>query len=529
MWKDQRGQTMAIVAFGVGALVGLAGISLEIAHGYYAIEELQASTNAAALAGAAGLPDTAAATNYINQYSSQYSGNTGNENTNTLMLQNVTATPTFSCLTSVENLGVGCLPGASCPSAGCNALSVTQTAQVPTWIGTMFGVPVFNIKATATAAMAGGSNTPWNIAIIVDTTSSMSSTDKSGQCTGTQISCALLGVQALLQLLDPCAQSTTCTKTTTPVDSVSLFVFPPVTSATATKDYVCNTSNPSIVPYTFQNVTPGSSQNLNLPAGDTYQIISFANGTNYKSSDSSSTLNASSPLAIAAGASGIGACSGLQAPGGEGTYYAQVIYAAQAALVAQQNTYKGSQNAMIILSDGDATACNTATSTGNDCSNGGSSQIVAASGTLNGTGTKTSNSTGYQSYTYPSALGECGQAVQAAIDAATNTAYNNAGSFTNVYTIGYGAETSGGCLTDAKYSATLTGGGGNWASGDQPCQALAAMASQTSYFFSDDESGSGLGCEATAPSNQNLKKLTAIFTAITDTLTVPRLVPNGSS
>ena len=94
---------------------------------------------------------------------------------------------------------------------------------------------------------------------------------------------------------------------------------------------------------------------------------------------------------------------------------------------------------------------------------------MATEGTLNGTGTNTSNPSGYQSYAYPSALGECGQAVLAAQAAA------NAG--TTVYTIGYGAETSGGCLTDETYSATVTTDGGSWGPGDQPCQAMAAMAS----------------------------------------------------
>ena len=78
--------------------------------------------------------------------------------------------------------------------------------------------------------------------------------------------------------------------------------------------------------------------------------------------------------------------------------------------------------------------------------------------------------------TYPSALGECGQAVVAAQAAAS------AG--TKVYTIGYGAETSGGCATDAKYSASVTNGDGvTWATGDQPCQALGAMASSRIEFL----------------------------------------------
>jgi hypothetical protein len=55
------------------------------------------------------------------------------------------------------------------------------------------------------------------------------------------------------------------------------------------------------------------------------------------------------------------------------------------------------------------------------------------------------------------------------------------------------------------------------------------MASTAANFYSDDESGSGLGCEATAPSNQNITKLTAIFRAITDNLSAPRLIPNGTT
>jgi hypothetical protein len=250
-----------------------------------------------------------------------------------------------------------------------------------------------------------------------------------------------------------------------------------------------------------------------LPAADSYQILGFQD--NYKSSDSSG-LNQGAGSVIASGDSGVSGCSGLQAPGGEGTYYAQVLYAAQAALVSQQASYPGSKNAIIVLTDGDATACasNANTSAG-ACST--KSQIVATEGTLNGTGTHTSNPSGYENATYPSALGECGQAVLAAQYAA------NQG--TTVYTIGYGSETSGGCLSDATYSATVTTNGGSWAPGDQPCQAIAAMASSTTNFYSDD----GAGCEATSPTNQSITKLTSIFHAITKRMTVPRLIPTGAS
>jgi hypothetical protein len=338
----------------------------------------------------------------------------------------------------------------------------------------------------------------------------MNDSDGGNQCNGTQITCSLLGVQSLLNDLYPCGVGQSCAGSTTYVDSVSLFVFPAVTGTTAKDDSTCPTSNPAIVAYTF--LDPPSS--TTLPSGDTYQVAGFSN--NYKTSDAATSLNQAAGIVIAAGDSGHSNCTGIKAPGGEGTYYAQVIYAAQAALLAQQAANPGSQNAIILLTDGDATACaSNANTTAGACNS--KSQLLATEGTLNGTGTKTSNAAGYQAYAYPSALGECGQAVLAA-QAAANTG-------TTVYTIGYGAESTGGCLTDATYSATVSTNGGGWGPGKHPCQAIAAMASAQVNFYSDD----GDGCEATAPSNQNLTKLTAIFRAITDNMSSPRLIPNGTT
>lgn len=51
------------------------------------------------------------------------------------------------------------------------------------------------------------------------------------------------------------------------------------------------------------------------------------------------------------------------------------------------------------------------------------------------------------------------------------------------------------------------------------------MASAAVNFYSDD----GAGCQATAPSNQAITKLTAIFRAITNQMSTPRLIPNGTT
>jgi hypothetical protein len=239
----------------------------------------------------------------------------------------------------------------------------------------------------------------------------------------------------------------------------------------------------------------------------TYQIVPFSH--DYRANDTGA-LNPSSDLVVASGG---GSCAGVQAEGGAGTYYAQVIYTAQSALLAQQAANPGSKNAMIILSDGNATATTSYTGTGLLALFSSTSDLQpSVAGLLNGIlGLLPA------SPTYPSAVGECGQAVVAAQSA------TNAG--TQVYTIGYGAETSGGCTSDQTNSASVTTGGGTWAPGDQPCAAIAAMATSKNDFYSDD----GDGCQATAPSNQSLTKLTQIFQAISSNFTNSRLIPPGTS
>jgi hypothetical protein len=503
--KDEAAQAAVVAALTTTTMMALGGASIETGHVYYAYQRLVASTNAATLAAAQAMPDTTQATTNTALYSSQ----SGELNASP-MLSNAKATATFLCLSTVTNsLNVPCQTSNGA-SGGYNAVRVKQTAAVNLWFGGLIGMSQMNLSTTATAAMRGGTNTPWNIAIVLDATNSMSQSDGGSQCSSTKINCALQGVQILLSDLYPCALSANCTTSTLYVDSVSLFAFPAMTTSTTSKDYTCPTSNPTIVAYTF----PDPPASTTLPTGDTYQVLGFAN--NYKTSDAATSLNSSAPVVIAAGDSGVKSCSGIQAPGGEGTYYAQVIYAAQASLVAQQAANPGSKNAMIILSDGDATACASgAYTTGGACST--RAQLVATEGKLNGTGTSSTNPNGYLSYAYPSALGECGQAVVAAQAAAT------AG--TSVYTIGYGSPTSGSCGSDRTYSASVTTNGGSWGPGKQACQALAAMASAQINFYSDD----GAGCQATTPSNQSLTKLTAIFRAITDNMTSPRLIPNSST
>ena len=91
-----------------------------------------------------------------------------------------------------------------------------------------------------------------------------------------------------------------------------MYVFPPVTSTSASNDYTCSGSI-SVVPYTFTDppVTPPLYL-LPPSTGYQYQIVNFS--SDYKSSDQSTTLNTTSNLVAAAG--GKPGCAGAQAGGG---------------------------------------------------------------------------------------------------------------------------------------------------------------------------------------------------------------------
>lgn len=534
-----------MVMISLSAILTLAVSSAEVGHVYYAYRQLVTSTDAAAMAGAQEMSDalqntttsaayTAAVSSAVNQYSSVSGGLNA-----TSFLQNAAiTTQTEKCSTTMETqFNVACQspPGGG---AGYNVISVTQTAKVPLWFGGLIGMPSMNLSATATASMKGSPGI-YNLAVIMDTTASMATVVRNDKdCTTTQISCAVQGLESMLETMDPCAQETACSSVPPKdyVDDVGLFVFPAISANYSANSYsadYCGSTARS-VPYNFVDVTPGTTQNLamettasnpNTNAG-AYEIIPF-NDT-YKTSDATQTLSASSALAQAVGYSSSG-CSGLSAPGGQATYYAQVIYTAQAALEQQQSLNPTSQNVMIILSDGDATACAlNANTVAGGCSS--AANIVAdnnptcaktGGSCLNGTGTSSTNPTGYQTATYPSALGECGQAVQAAqLATAAGTA---------VYTIGFGSETSG-CTTDKTFTiaAGNTYGGEAWPSGPYsgtPCNAIAAMASDVNKFFSDNSAG----CPVLTPANANFSSLAQIFQAINALLGRPRLIPNGTT
>jgi len=455
----RRGQSIVTIMIAMVALLGTAALVIDIGDLYWAYRQLQAATREAALAGGSVLSvDTAGeaiatATNYgaasgeLNAYSS---------------LTNVTLTASVKCLTST---GIICTAS---PSSA-NAITVTETATVQPLFAKVLGFTTWTISSTATASAKGGYNGPYNVEIILDTTSSMNDTDSDSQCSSTRISCALAGIRVLLSTLSPCAAGMTSCGTATsetatvganvpnPVDEAGLFVFPGLIST-------------SYVPYDWACPTKSLvGDSIHYNNSPVYQIIALS--SDYRTSGTAA-LNTSSDFTIATG----GGCStGVAAPGGQGTFYAGVIDAAQANLVA--NARPNTKNVMILLSDGNATA------------------------------SKTQIGTGATNYAYTQ---ECHQAITEAQKAAT------AG--TTVYAVAYGAEASG-CTTDISPAIT-------------PCQTMQQIASSPGIipnpanFFSDytAKGGSGACISAARPTSS----LNQIFTEIADDLTVSRLLPNNT-
>jgi hypothetical protein len=588
--KQDRGQAAAVILITIMAILAVSVSGVETGHVYYAYRLLQASTTAAALAAGQAMPDIGSSSDSMTAGSAygnakEYSSIPGGYNaTNFLTETSSNLTVSFSCSSTVSSsLNLACLintgSGTSCTgsssTSGCNVVQVTQTANVNLWFGGMVGMSSMTISAVATAAMRGGADTPYNIAVVIDTTKSMATDEAptADDCPSgdSQEQCAVYGLEQMLELMDPCATGETCTSSTHYVDDVALFVFPPVeasdqgTDDFAAKDY-CSSSGPTSTPYAFPSVTgTGSgtttptSTDLTLPTSGTdagyYELIGFNNS--YKTNDGTSSLNTTTApgeyLAEAVGYSGSG-CSGLIAEGGQGTYYAQAVYAAQSALATMLSNNPGSKNIMIVLSDGDATAAseqgNYASLSYKPTSNSGNSELVAINNTsntncsttpcLNGTcptSSTCSSNPNANSYQYPSALGMCWQAVQAAQYATSQG--------TTVYTIAMGSETgapghgsdgagssNGSCEADQITETTLTSstGGESYPSSSysgsagSACNAIGAMATSANTFFSDEASSPA--CMASG-GNANFTSIPAIFKAIYDQLTTSRLIPNS--
>jgi Putative Flp pilus-assembly TadE/G-like len=186
---DSSGQALILILVFLAALMGVAALVIDVGYAYYTHRSLQASADAAALAGAQELPDPDKAQAVARQYSAADGAKNKRAN-----VPSVSTSVATKCLTSVP----GCEP--------VNAVVVNETAEVETKFARVLGIDTFTVRARATACSPCGVK-PLDIMLVLDRTLSMCMDHWGNQ----QSNCPDLefardGVKTFLSFLDPSTQ-----------------------------------------------------------------------------------------------------------------------------------------------------------------------------------------------------------------------------------------------------------------------------------------------------------------------------------
>src|SRR5580698_8532207 len=223
--NNERGQVLPWIAVVLVGMLSAAGLTIDVGRAYVAKSQLQNYANAAALAAAGEVYNSSSTTGYsavATQYSAAASGDQNYSGAMGSVITNISAT----CLNVLMPTGTTCTSGSS-P----NAVKVTQSATIPTYFMKLAGIGSLTINATSLASMQGMAQQD-NVSVILDATQSMSSAPPSGSCPSSAkslFSCALYGVESLMQAVNPCGGVSNCGASNAKF-RLALFSFPNVTT-----------------------------------------------------------------------------------------------------------------------------------------------------------------------------------------------------------------------------------------------------------------------------------------------------------
>jgi hypothetical protein len=199
--SGERGQAIVVVVLFLAVLLGMAAMVLDVGYAYYTHRSLQASADAAALAGAMELPDPARAQTIAREYGSSTGGKNQRDN-----ISDVTTSVSTKCIQSVP----GCDP--------VNAVTVEERAVVDTMFAKVLGVDHFTVRAKSTACSPCGVK-PLDVMLVLDRTGSMCQTHSGANDPAcTDLNNARDGMKTFLGFMDAETQW------------VGLGVLPPATS-----------------------------------------------------------------------------------------------------------------------------------------------------------------------------------------------------------------------------------------------------------------------------------------------------------
>jgi hypothetical protein len=297
--RDESGQVLILMAATMIVLLGIVGFALDVGHAYLVQRQLQAATDASALAGALDLPNSAVAIQTARNYGPE-PGKTNSPRSN----DNATFEPNYPQTKCVHAIVTGC------PANGqVNTITVKTTSVVKTIFARVLGFNSFTVKATATAC-SPCSVKPLDIMLVLDRTGSMCQfSNGSNDPACTDLANARQGMKTFLQLMNPTFHH------------VGLTVLPPATNVGQRCGAVPSSNN----------------YNYNL-ATAAYTVVPLS--SDYASPPG--TLNGTSSL--------VSTINCIQ--GGGRTAYAKAIDQAQAQL--ESGGRPGVQRVIILLSDGAA-------------------------------------------------------------------------------------------------------------------------------------------------------------------------------
>jgi hypothetical protein len=255
---DERGQVLVLMVVSLVALLAMSAFAIDVGYLYWNQRDLQASADAAALAGAMELPDASASVQVAKQYGTGATGKNHDPR-----VTGVTESVTTKCLTSIP----GCDP--------VNAVQVEESATVKTFFMRVFGKDFADVHVRATACSPCGIK-PLDIVLVLDRTGSMCQ-DSRGRSdpSCTDLNNARDGMKTFLGFLDA------------KIDWVGLTVLPPAASVgsrcntPSQTDYNSKSSPYTIVPLSSDYKRADGSLNTSSNLVSTINCVKGAGSTAY--------------------------------------------------------------------------------------------------------------------------------------------------------------------------------------------------------------------------------------------------------
>ena len=157
--ERQEGQVLPWFALLMVLFAGFTAIVVDVGRGIVAYHMLQASCDAAAMAGVQLMSDTTQSSSAVINLATQYSSVPGNRNASSSFLPKavmLSGYPRVYCSSMGQTNGVPCVAA----GGTANAITVAQTLTLPTFFGGVIGIPRFSLSAASSALMAGASRLP---------------------------------------------------------------------------------------------------------------------------------------------------------------------------------------------------------------------------------------------------------------------------------------------------------------------------------------------------------------------------------